>query len=1202
MSMSFAIRRAFPLGAILALALGAGIYPSPARASGGLISVTTNADLSSCPSGPGQPGFSLRCAIDYENGVGGGDTIIFRITTTATTITLRSALPALTVSNTAIDGYYLNTEGSIQNTNGLAGGNNAVINVTVDGRLVANGPDGIVITGSNDTVRGLRLVGFTIGPGRNGGYAVALEGPAAGGPGPSTGDKVEGNFIGNVDNRAVITPNTYGVGVFTGNVGAIVGGTTAAQANVISGNSADGVQSTLTHGTTVEGNYIGTDTSGKNAVPNATGVEIVGDSPDDAIGTKNAGNLISGNTAWGIAVLPWQVSAIIPESGGFIQGNFIGTNVDQSSRLGNGLGGVELSGNSGLTLGGAASGLGNVIAANGGPGVYLTGGGNKNNLVEGNFIGLTSGGTAMGNQGDGVKADEASTFDAVGVLGSQAASNTIANNGGFGVDLGNSGSDNVHVSVNLNSMYANGGGININGQSPLFCTAGLAYVENTSPNDLTPCPLVLAATPQKVIGEACTGCTVEVYVSPGAGDGEGKTLLGTETAGSCPVNAPCLNFTPWTLPASMYSRALKVGEYISVTSTSTVEPYFPQPSPAPAYAPQTSSFSRNVPVGTTLIVNTTQDLSTPCSSAQYSLRCALNQANADRQGDEIDFNIPSGQCPSNACTIFPLSTALPALSASSTFINGYTQPGAVPNSKKTLGPGDNAAIPIVVNGSMLSGANNGFHFLNWYDSAEGLAVGNFNGDGFEIGGGSSGSAWFDIVAAGFIGTLNGSTAAPNVNGVNIQGRSAFATVGGRAFMDDNVIGGNRNFGVQSSGPGGNTLRANLIGMKASDVASLPNGYDGVLMFGTRLDTIGGIRPDEGNVISASFNNGVEGLDAKGAVIWGNEIGVDGNSDPGVHVGNGFAGVFLYLGANNLVGDLPFGVGGNVIAGNAADGVDVLAETGDLVAGNVVGFVQANGGNGVMIGSSTYVTGLSTRMARHTAGARLPARSIRRLATVGGETPIVSGVFTNVIAGNGKQGVLLGQSARDDDVHVGVNTNSMFQNAAGTGIRFYGAGFCSVAPNGVNDAIFCPTISFASTVFVQGTGCANCLIEVYSASNNLYDQGYGEGKVYLGSAIADGNGNWGLGIAKAGVAEGSFVTATQSQYINNSFQQFGGYYRETSQFAQNVTVRASSTVHRPAAGAAARIKLHSRVNWTKLRNVLLKRVPRAWPHYHVRFRR
>ncbi|HZO72603.1 MAG TPA: hypothetical protein VFB60_10410, partial [Ktedonobacteraceae bacterium] len=98
--------------------------------------------------------------------------------------------------------------------------------------------------------------------------------------------------------------------------------------------------------------------------------------------------------------------------------------------------------------------------------------------------------------------------------------------------------------------------------------------------------------------------------------------------------------------------------------------------------------SPTVHAASTLTVTTTADLSS-CTAGMLSLRCAINQVNKDGSGDTIVFKIPptDSGCTARAsngspiCTISVTSSilGLPALTATNTTINGYTQPGAHAN-------------------------------------------------------------------------------------------------------------------------------------------------------------------------------------------------------------------------------------------------------------------------------------------------------------------------------------------------------------------------------------------------------------------------------------------------------------------------------------------------------------------------------------------
>ena len=81
-------------------------------------------------------------------------------------------------------------------------------------------------------------------------------------------------------------------------------------------------------GNVVSGNYIGTNATGTEKKPNANGIEVTSAATDNRIGgtEPGAGNLISGNTAFGV-----QVSGTSPAKAVRIEGNKIGTDIDGQS-------------------------------------------------------------------------------------------------------------------------------------------------------------------------------------------------------------------------------------------------------------------------------------------------------------------------------------------------------------------------------------------------------------------------------------------------------------------------------------------------------------------------------------------------------------------------------------------------------------------------------------------------------------------------------------------------------------------------------------------------------------------------------------------------------------------------------------------------------------------------------------------------------
>jgi titin len=217
--------------------------------------------------------------------------------------------------------------------------------------------------------------------------------------GSVTGNVIQGNFIGLDVTGTNSLPNlNAGVGI-SGAAGNQVGGTATGARNVISANGDAGVflVGNGTSGNQVQGNYIGTDLSGRLARGNALEGIYLESAQTNLIGgsAPGAGNVISANNARGIYLYTnssWNV----------IQGNFIGTKADGTNGLGNVFHGIDMDVNATNNLiGGSAPGAGNRIAF--AQTVYAgvrVRAGSVNNLISGNAI-FSNGalGIDLGNAG-----------------------------------------------------------------------------------------------------------------------------------------------------------------------------------------------------------------------------------------------------------------------------------------------------------------------------------------------------------------------------------------------------------------------------------------------------------------------------------------------------------------------------------------------------------------------------------------------------------------------------------------------------------------------------------------------------------------------------------------------------------------------------------------------------------------------------------
>lgn len=325
---------------------------------------------------------SLRQAITDSNTAGGANTIGFQIPGSGVqTIALTSQLPAIKGSLT-IDGY--SQPGSVLNSNAPdQGGLNAQLMIEVVGNNNSPGfsyeccAQGYLQL----TLQGLVLHGF---------YS-----PLSGQQGTLTPKAkliLYGNFIGTTsDGSAQASPTNTNAAISVGYDDAQIGGVQPWQRNLLSGNGGYGVSASGKNATVViEGNLIGTDASGTQAIRNGTAGIMMGvDQPNVRIGCPPTGcassaarNIISGNRTIGIGV--WD-TFYHGSGGGHILGNYIGTDWTGTQPLPNGdasdtnagcpvyCAGIQFQGSDTVRqatiIGGFGVGEGNLIAFNNGAGI-----------------------------------------------------------------------------------------------------------------------------------------------------------------------------------------------------------------------------------------------------------------------------------------------------------------------------------------------------------------------------------------------------------------------------------------------------------------------------------------------------------------------------------------------------------------------------------------------------------------------------------------------------------------------------------------------------------------------------------------------------------------------------------------------------------------------------------------------------------------
>jgi hypothetical protein len=187
----------------------------------------------------------------------------------------------------------------------IRGGNNTIagnyIGTDVNGTAdEGNDDDGVdIIGGANNIIGGNTAADRNIISG-NTGEGVKIDGAGA------TGNQVIGNYIGtDVNGTAAIANSGDGIEITNGATGNTIGGTTVGHRNIISGNTGDGIYiaGAATTGNEIQGNYIGIDVNGTADLGNGNdGIELDG-AANNTIGGDTAGerNVISGN-AYGIYI------------------------------------------------------------------------------------------------------------------------------------------------------------------------------------------------------------------------------------------------------------------------------------------------------------------------------------------------------------------------------------------------------------------------------------------------------------------------------------------------------------------------------------------------------------------------------------------------------------------------------------------------------------------------------------------------------------------------------------------------------------------------------------------------------------------------------------------------------------------------------------------------------------------------------------
>lgn len=316
-----------------------------------------------------------------------------------------------------------------------------------------------------------------------------------------------------------------------------------------------------------------------------------------------------------------------------------------------------------------------------------------------------------------------------------------------------------------------------------------------------------------------------------------------------------------------------------------------------------------------------QIVTTAGDSTGNTLRAAITAANNDPNPTTITFDVPGGGCP----TVLAIDSLLPDITSDIT-IDGYTQPGALPND---TAPGYDGNICVWING-------NGFDHAFTTSGGGRLTVRGIEFEHF------SGAAIRLATGSGHI--VAGNIFVDTTAGVWIEGAATASEIGSFAFGDRNTFIGMSDGAVKitDNGSGNHLIQGNYIGYGANgtNYSSSTNRY-GIYISNSASNEI------SYNFVGGSQLNAIRltGAGAAANRVIENAIGIAPADDAAEGGGygscnpiclGGFAAIEVVAGAHdNSIGANEAAGGSNYIANNDGPGVAIesTAGTGNRVYGN-----------------------------------------------------------------------------------------------------------------------------------------------------------------------------------------------------------------------------------------------------------------------------
>ncbi|MEW6157926.1 MAG: right-handed parallel beta-helix repeat-containing protein, partial [Verrucomicrobiota bacterium] len=751
-----------------------------------------------------------------------------------------TALPAI-VDAVVIDGY--TQSGASANT--LATGNNAVLQIQLDGNSAPNNVPGLLLAGGSSTVRGLAITRFKSGSG----HGIEIL---------TANNLIEGNFIG-LGPDGVTDLGNGGDGIRLSNSGNNrIGGTAPAARNVISGNSGDGIEANGAASTAnlILGNYIGTDVSGTLDRGNSADGILLNNAPENIIGGADpgSGNLISGNTD--------GIETSGTANSNQITGNVIGA-ASSGQPLGNSSRGISI-GSSANIVGSILAGAGNVIAFNANDGVAVTSG--TGNAIRGNAI-FENGGTSASNLGidlgnSGVQANDANDLDsgANNLQNFPVLVTATANPGNTQIEGTLTSRPDTVYQVDFYSSIT----IDPSGHGEGQTWLGFAQISTDSSGTA----VINANVPAVPRGR---------FITATATDPTGNTseFSAAIRAGS---TIPPATFTVTTIddsgPGSLRQAILDANAFVSSANDVIA---FNIAGDGPHVITPLSALPA---------------LSDPATIDGYTQSGARANTETDTHNAVIKIQLSGANAPNNTVGLQLEAEGCVVQGLSITGFKSSSGHGIQLNSANNVVAGN--FIGIDPAGNIAANGGNGIHVLSAGNLIGGAApaarniISGNSGDGVEI---SGASASGNKIQGNFIGAdASGVLDRGNTqDGVFLNG-AAENLIGGDTVAEGNVISGNNGEGITISGTAAvnNRVLNNFIGTDSRGTLPLGNGSHGVLLVSGAPtgNQIGSPNPG-GNVIAFNSQDGVSVSAGTNNAIRANQIfrnGGSGTSNLGIDLG------------------------------------------------------------------------------------------------------------------------------------------------------------------------------------------------------------------------------------------------------------------------------------------------------------------------------